>query len=104
MHGDTIVAKYSYLWDGTKLSATDSAGNGLYYSGSLIYTKHGAALTMESCAFTGGRFVAKKINNIKDENYHTDGFGSPSGHSITGTELYDFLQKCITAGVPITSN
>ena len=46
----------------------------------------------------------KKINNIKDENYHTDGFGSPSGHSITGKELYDFLQKCITAGVPITSN
>ena len=43
-------------------------------------------------------------NNIKDENYHTDGFGSPSGHSITGKELYDFLQKCITAGVPITSN
>lgn len=58
MHGDTIVAKYSYLSDGTKLSATDSVGNGLYYSGSLIYTKHGAALTMESCAFTGGRFVA----------------------------------------------
>ena len=58
MRGDTIVAKYSYLSDGTKLSATDSAGNGLYYSGSLIYTKHGAALTMESCAFTGGRFVA----------------------------------------------
>ncbi|WP_196012686.1 hypothetical protein [Alistipes onderdonkii] len=24
----------------------------------MIYTKHGAALTMESCAFTGGRFVA----------------------------------------------
>ena len=46
----------------------------------------------------------KKINNIKDENYHTDGFGSPFGHSITGTELYDFLQKCITAGIPITSN
>ena len=58
MRGDTIVAKYSYLSDGTKLSATDSAGNGLYYSGSLIYTKHGSALTMESCAFTGGRFVA----------------------------------------------
>ena len=50
------------------------------------------------------RWGKKKINNIKDENYHTDGFGSPSGHSITGTELYDFLQKCITAGVPITSN
>ena len=58
MRGDTIVAKYSYLSDGTKFSATDSAGNGLYYSGSLIYSKHGAALTMESCAFTGGRFVA----------------------------------------------
>ena len=41
MRDDTIVVKYSYLSDGTKLSATDSAGNGLYYSGTLVYSKHG---------------------------------------------------------------
>ena len=75
MHGDTIVAKYSYLWDGTKLSATDSAGNGLYYSGSLIYTKHGAALTMESCAFTGGRFVAT-ATGVEARYFVTDHLGS----------------------------
>ena len=75
MRGDTIVAKYSYLSDGTKLSATDSAGNGLYYSGSLIYTKHGLALTMESCAFTGGRFVAT-ATGVEARYFVTDHLGS----------------------------
>lgn len=75
MRGDTIVAKYSYLSDGTKFSATDSAGNGLYYSGSLIYTKHGAALTMESCAFTGGRFVAT-ATGVEARYFVTDHLGS----------------------------
>lgn len=75
MRGDTIVAKYSYLSDGAKLSATDSAGNGLYYSGSLIYTKHGAALTMESCAFTGGRFVAT-ATGVEARYFVTDHLGS----------------------------
>lgn len=75
MRGDTIVAKYSYLSDGTKFSATDSAGNGLYYSGSLIYTKHGATLTMESCAFTGGRFVAT-ATGVEARYFVTDHLGS----------------------------
>ena len=59
----------------TKLSATDSAGNGLYYSGSLIYTKHGSALTMESCAFTGGRFVAT-ATGVEARYFVTDHLGS----------------------------
>lgn len=75
MRGDTIVAKYSYLSDGTKFSATDSAGNGLYYSGSLVYSKHGAALTMESCAFTGGRFVAT-ATGVEARYFVTDHLGS----------------------------
>ena len=75
MRGDTIVAKYSYLSDGTKFSATDSAGNGLYYSGSLIYSKHGSALTMESCAFTGGRFVAT-ATGVEARYFVTDHLGS----------------------------
>ena len=45
----------------------------------------------------------RKIKNVAKEDRHTAWFGS-FGHSITGKELYDFLQKCITAGVPITSN
>ncbi|MCG4860993.1 RHS repeat domain-containing protein [Alistipes onderdonkii] len=75
MRGDTIVAKYSYLSDGTKLSATDSAGNGLYYSGSLVYSKQGASLTMESCAFTGGRFVAT-ATGVEARYFVTDHLGS----------------------------
>ena len=59
----------------SKLSATDSAGNGLYYSGSLVYSKHGASLTMESCAFTGGRFVAT-ATGVEARYFVTDHLGS----------------------------
>ena len=59
----------------TKLSATDSAGNGLYYSGSLVYSKQGASLTMESCAFTGGRFVAT-ATGVEARYFVTDHLGS----------------------------
>ena len=35
----STLANYSYLADGTKLSATDADGDGLYYFGSLVYRK-----------------------------------------------------------------
>ena len=50
---------YSYLADGTKVSALDSEGDGLVYLGSLIYRKTGNAIELESAGFAGGMFVAK---------------------------------------------
>lgn len=53
-----ILAEYSYLADGTKYAATDDAGNGLVYVGSLVYKKQNGSYALESAAFSGGRFVA----------------------------------------------
>ena len=109
MRGDTIVAKYSYLSDGTKLSATDSAGNGLYYSGSLVYSKHGAALTMESCAFTGGRFVAT-ATGVEARYFVTDHLGSVravvngDGEVLERNDYYPFGLRWNNAGQQVTDN
>ena len=109
MRGDTIVAKYSYLSDGAKLSATDSAGNGLYYSGSLIYTKHGATLTMESCAFTGSRFVAT-ATGVEARYFVTDHLGSvravvnDEGEVLERNDYYPFGLRWNNAGQQVTDN
>ena len=39
---DTVQVNYSYLADGTKVSALDGDGDGLLYLGSLIYRKTGS--------------------------------------------------------------
>ena len=49
---------YSYLSDGTKLSALDGSGEGLVYRGPFVYRKsagnNNSSLTLESAAFGGG--------------------------------------------------
>lgn len=98
MRGDTIVAKYSYLSDGTKLSATDSVGNGLYYSGSLVYGKQDGALRLESCGFSGGRFVAT-VGGIEPHYFITDHLGSvravvnSSGEVLERNDYYPFGKR-----------
>jgi RHS repeat-associated protein len=53
------LANYSYLSDGTKLSATDGSGKGLVYRGTFVYRKSSddSSLTLESAAFSGGRMT-----------------------------------------------
>ena len=59
LNGEDLV-NYSYLADGTKVSALDGNGDGLLYLGSLIYKKTGDSIELESAGFAGGRFVAMK--------------------------------------------
>ncbi len=59
---DTDLVNYSYLADGTKVSALDGDGDGLLYLGSLIYKKTGDSIEMESAGFAGGRFVARETS------------------------------------------
>ena len=56
--GSTLV-NYSYLSDGTKLSAMDENGDGLEYRGPFVYRKSSddSSLTLESAAFGGGRMT-----------------------------------------------
>ena len=58
----TTLVNYSYLSDGTKLSALDGSGEGLVYRGPFVYRKSsgsnaGSSLTLESAAFGGGRMT-----------------------------------------------
>ena len=55
----STLANYSYLSDGTKLSATDGSGKGLVYRGPFVYRKSSddSSLTLESAAFSGGRMT-----------------------------------------------
>ena len=56
------MVNYSYLSDGTKLSALNDSGEGLVYRGTFVYRKSsgsnaGSSLTLESAAFGGGRMT-----------------------------------------------
>jgi len=56
--GGTTLANYSYLADGTRISAERNDGTGVQYRGSLIYTKASDGTLSLDCALTsGGRIV-----------------------------------------------
>ena len=59
LNGEDLV-NYSYLADGTKVSALDGDGDGLLYLGSLIYRKTGSNISLESAGFAGGILLRKK--------------------------------------------
>lgn len=55
--GNGGTANYSYLSDGTKISATNRIGDGLVCLGSLVYTKRRGKLELESAPFGEGRWI-----------------------------------------------
>ncbi len=59
--GGAALANYSYLADGTKISALDGGGEGLVYRGPFVYRRStgggASSLTLESAAFGGGRLT-----------------------------------------------
>ena len=60
--GDTTLAVYGHLADGTKICSVDGTGNGLQYRGSLVYTQtagqSGSPILTLDCALTSaGRIV-----------------------------------------------
>ncbi len=60
--GDTTLAVYGHLADGTKIRSVDGTGNGLQYRGSLVYTQtagqSGSPILTLDCALTSaGRIV-----------------------------------------------
>lgn len=73
------LATYRWLADGTKIGVTDNIGRGFDYWGSLIYTRNGGNLALESASFGGGRFRAKNTQTGLEyiPNYFiTDHLGS----------------------------
>ena len=73
MRNDTIVANYSYLADGTKLSAVNADDCGFAYRSSFTYrTDAEANRVFESTPFGGGRIVATAGNDTEIRYFLTD--------------------------------
>lgn len=105
----TILAKYVYLSDGTKLSALDVAGNGLVYLGSLVYRKQDERLAFESTAFDGGRFVAT-ATGVEPFFHLTDHLGSvraivdANGNLLERNDYYPYGMRWENPGSMISDN
>lgn len=95
----SILAKYSYLSDSTKLSATNASGNGLCYLGSFVYEKRKDSLSFESTGFSAGRIVAVQTEEgtvYTPLYFITDHLGSVrvvvdgDGHVMERNDYYPF--------------
>ncbi len=98
------LVNYSYLADGTKISALDDQGNGLEYRGSLTFRRNGSSLQIEGIDFPGGRFVAQENGTggiTLVPHYHiTDHLGSvravvdgSTGQVIETNDYYPFGKR-----------
>ena len=113
---DTVLVNYSYLADGTKVSALDGDGDGLLYLGSLIYRKTGSNISLESAGFAGGRFVAREtspgVSSMVPMIHVTDHLGSVravvdgiSGAVVETNDYYPFGSRWnTTASLTDNSN
>ena len=105
----STLAKYSYLADGTKLSATDAEGNGLYYIGSLVYQKQNGTLLLKSAGFNGGRFVATSNSTelyyfLTDHLESTRAIVNRDGDVIERDNYYPFGLRWIDSGSMLSDN
>ena len=110
VRNDTIVANYSYLADGTKLSVTDTEENGLYYLGSLVYEKHANTIGLEG----GGRIVGTNDGANSEVHYFlTDHLGStrvvarvtPTGREdLDRKDYYPFGKEWAQPDMPTSDN
>ncbi len=77
---NSLLAKYRWTADGAKAGVKDANGTtGFEYVGSLIYSRNGNALELESTGFGGGRFQVTDTGNGQNctPNYFlTDHLGS----------------------------
>ena len=87
------IADYRYLYDGTKLNAMDSRGEGLEYHGPLTYRmgKDGS-VSLSEARFAGGRFVrlCDAEGDVMEPVYtFTDHLGSVRAQASSGGDLME---------------
>ena len=88
---DTIVAKYSYLADGTKLSAVNADDCGFAYRGSFTYRADaGGDRVFESTPFGGGRIVGTVDDETEVRYFLTDHLGSVR---VVATDKNNVLER-----------
>jgi RHS repeat-associated protein len=110
---DDLVAKYTFLADGTKVGVVDDGGHGLEYTGSLIYRRNGTSLELESTSFGGGRIEVSEgtSGNIYTPNYFiTDHLGStravvtPNGTIRERNDYHPFGLRWSNANTQVSDN
>ena len=111
MRNDTIVAKYSYLADGTKLSAVNADDCGFAYRGSFTYrTDAEANRVFESTPFGGGRIVGTVDAETEVRYFLTDHLGSvrvvatDQNNVLERNDYYPFGKRWNSASLPISDN
>ena len=108
---DTIVAKYSYLADGTKLSAVNADDCGFAYRGSFTYrTDAEANRVFESTPFGGGRIVATAGNDTEIRYFLTDHLESmrvvatDKNNVLERNDYQPFGKRWVTPSLPVSDN
>ena len=111
MRNDTIVAKYSYLADGTKLSAVNADDCGFAYRGSFTYRADaGGDRVFESTPFGGGRIVATAGNDTEIRYFLTDHLGSvrvvatDKDNVLERNDYQPFGKRWVTPSMPVSDN
>ena len=113
VRNDTIVAKYTYLWDGTKLAAVNGDDCGFAYRGSFTYhlgSDDPAAEDFESVPFGGGRIVATTGNATEVRYFLTDHLGSvrvvatDKDNVLERNDYQPFGKRWNTASLPVADN
>lgn len=111
MRNDTIVAKYSYLADGTKLSAVNADDCGFAYRGSFTYRADaGGDRVFESTPFGGGRIVATADKETVARYFLTDHLESvrvvatDQNNVLERNDYYPFGKRWDTASLPVSDN
>ena len=108
---NTIVAKYSYLAEGTKLSAVNADDCGFAYRGSFTYRADaGGDRVFESTPFGGGRIVGTVDDETEVRYFLTDHLGSvrvvatDQNNVLERNDYYPFGKRWDSASLPISDN